>query len=386
MIYEPLEDSFLIKEEIKRYAKNNTVLDMGTGSGIQALEAVKYAKSVVAADINNEAVKALKKIIKDKNLKKIKVIKSDLFNNIKNKFNLIIFNPPYLPLDESEPEDSRLATTGGKKGYELIERFLNDINEYLEPNGRLLLLFSSLTNKSKVEEFITNNELEFKQIAEQKLFFEVLYVYEVRKTKFNEIIHKKCVNKLKKFTHGHRGNIYIGNLKSTKIAIKKQREDIDAFNTVNREIKFLKLLNKKNIGPKFIFGGNNYFCYKFIEGQFIEEFIEKNKKTNIKKVLLDIFKQCFIMDKLGINKEEMHNPYKHIIIDKKNKAWFIDFERSNYTERPKNITQFIQYICHLKKDLEDKKFKINVDILRKLAKSYKNNINQANYNRIIKEI
>ena len=96
MNYEPREDSELLAKYVKKFAFGN-VLDMGTGSGIQAITAAKKksVKSVVAADIQEEVIENNKNNIKNK---KIKFIVSDLFSNIKNKkFDTIIFNPPYLP-------------------------------------------------------------------------------------------------------------------------------------------------------------------------------------------------------------------------------------------------------------------------------------------------
>src|SRR3989344_7420960 len=131
MIYEPREDSELLARYVKKYAFGN-VLDMGTGSAIQALAAAKkkIVKSVVASDIQEYVINYNKDNIKNK---KIKFIVSDLFLNIKDKkFNTIIFNPPYLPEDIQLKD---LTVDGGKKGYEIIERFLNEVSDYLKPNG-----------------------------------------------------------------------------------------------------------------------------------------------------------------------------------------------------------------------------------------------------------
>ena len=99
-VYQPAEDSYLLQEYVKEYAFGR-VLDMGTGSGIQALTALKRTnvKEVVAVDIDEEAVRRLQQGIKEQRLRKIKVIKSDLFDRVEGHFNLIIFNPPYLPQD-----------------------------------------------------------------------------------------------------------------------------------------------------------------------------------------------------------------------------------------------------------------------------------------------
>ena len=72
MIYDPQEDSLLVKRFVKKYA-NGTVLDMGTGSGIVALEAAKSSKvkKVIAVDIQKKVIMHLKKNIKNKKSRRI---------------------------------------------------------------------------------------------------------------------------------------------------------------------------------------------------------------------------------------------------------------------------------------------------------------------------
>src|SRR3989338_1740389 len=137
MIYEPREDSFLLEKYVKKFAQGK-VLDMGTGSGIEEKAALNKTKEVTAADSNPEAVAHVKHI-------GIKAVQSDLFSNIKGKFDTIIFNPPYLPEAEGEDKESRQITTGGKQGYELLERFLKAAKAHLNPHGIIFLVYSSLT-------------------------------------------------------------------------------------------------------------------------------------------------------------------------------------------------------------------------------------------------
>lgn len=170
-MYEPKEDSFLLQKYVKKYAKGS-VLDLGTGSGIQAITALKTAKKVTASDINEKLIDKLQK-----KYPKINFIYSDLFKNIKEKYDLIIFNPPYLPQDKNIKDRT---IYGGKKGYEIIERFLTQVKGYLKPNGKILLIFSSLTNKKKIDGLIKQNNLNFKLLEEKRIFFEVLYVYLIK--------------------------------------------------------------------------------------------------------------------------------------------------------------------------------------------------------------
>jgi len=120
-IYPPAEDSYLLAETVSSYLndkpnKNIKILDMGAGSGIQAENCKEQGfNEVLTADIDPKVVKYLKSV-------GFNSIETDLFSNISEKFSLILFNPPYLPEDKREPKDSKLVTTAGKKGYELILR------------------------------------------------------------------------------------------------------------------------------------------------------------------------------------------------------------------------------------------------------------------------
>ena len=107
-------------------------------------------------------------------------------------------------------------------------------------------------------------------------------------------------------------------------------------------------------------------------------------KNKVKKVLIDILKQCKVLDKLKVNKLEMHNPYKHIIIGKK--IVMIDFERCYKTLKPKNVSQFCQFLIsrNIKKVLDKKKIKIDKRKLIKLVKKYKESYNEKDFRNILR--
>jgi len=179
MIYEPREDSYFFEEFLEKYLKklpkNSKALDMGTGSGILAKKIAEFlgAKNTTASDINQEAIGGLKK-------EKFRKIKSDLFERINEKFDLIVFNAPYLPKDGREPEDSSLATTGGEKGDEISIKFLKQAKNRLKKCGKILLLVSSLTPMSRIKKFSP------RIAARKKLGFEDLIILEFSK----ESLHK----------------------------------------------------------------------------------------------------------------------------------------------------------------------------------------------------
>ena len=123
-MYPPSEDSYLLAEQIKKYLKNLKnknikVLDLGSGSGIQVSTLIKSGispKNITLVDIDEKVILYLSRKFPNS-----KSIKSDLFKNIQEKFDLIIFNPPYLPENKY---DKNKDTSGGKIGNETINKFL----------------------------------------------------------------------------------------------------------------------------------------------------------------------------------------------------------------------------------------------------------------------
>ncbi len=160
----------------------------------------------------------------------------------------------------------------------------------------------------------------------------------------------KSIKNIRYLTKGRRGIIYTGLYKGKKIAVKVKNPESKAEGRISNETKFLKALNKKGIGPKLLKSSKSYIVTEFIEGQPVLKAFETLSKTQIKKIIAAILKQCCIMDKLWIAKEEMHRPYKHIIITKQHKPVMIDFERCHYTTKPHNVTQFLQCLRNLEKN------------------------------------
>ena len=175
MVYLPREDSYLLREWVERLAKGN-VLDMGTGTGIQAFAALPTAKKVVAVDANPEAIDYAKNAIIFGE-KQVEFRVSDLFSAIKKdeKFDIIIFNPPYLP---EAPYDKEIDVTGGKHGWETIEKFLKQAKTYLTSNGKILMVFSSHTDKEKVLSIAKGMGYKAKMLDKKHLSFEDIFVYE----------------------------------------------------------------------------------------------------------------------------------------------------------------------------------------------------------------
>ena len=395
-IYQPAEDSYLLQKFVRQFAIGR-VLDMGTGSGIQGLTAIEVpsVREVVAVDSNPTAVEALNAEIEKKKLRKIKARQGNLFEHLEGSFNVIIFNPPYLPQDKGI-EDAALY--GGKKGWEISERFFKDASSHMFPEGVILFLFSSLTKKQKIEEILEHNLLQWEELDEEKIAFETLYVYKITKTPLLRQLEGKLLRNVHYFAEGKRGMVYTAqfdkNLVITKqisvkskaitVAVKVKKKESKAADAIASEVLWLKTLNERAIGPRMLFSGEDYVTYEFAEGEYIEEWLPKAPKEDLQKVLQVIFQQCYVMDKLQVNKEEMHHPLKHIIVDKNCNATLIDFERCYKTEKPHNVTQFADFVGKHQLLLAKKGFIFTLKELREAAGKYKEKYDAKEFERILK--
>jgi len=176
-VYEPKEDSILLAENISLKPRDR-VLDIGTGSGLQALVAAGKGAKVVAVDINPKALDAAGRNAENNRVSNIDFRLSDLFSGIdpKEKFDLILFNPPYVPSDEKDLEAK--AWAGGKAGRETIDRFIEQAPKHLKKGGRILLLVSSLNHPEGIKEKLRQKGLRTREIGRKKIWFEQLILLE----------------------------------------------------------------------------------------------------------------------------------------------------------------------------------------------------------------
>ncbi|MBP2132875.1 release factor glutamine methyltransferase [Methanomicrobium sp. W14] len=174
-VYQPEEDTYLLLEcALKEARPCENIIEVGTGSGKIAGEIKKISENTFAIDINPYACTASKK-------KGIEVIRGDLLSCINKRFDLIIFNPPYLPTQPGERIDDWLeyALDGGISGRNTIERFAGMLEKAMTDNGRCLLLISSLTGKDEVLADLSSLELNVCVISERCIEDEKLYVLKI---------------------------------------------------------------------------------------------------------------------------------------------------------------------------------------------------------------
>jgi len=203
------------------------------------------------------------------------------------------------------------------------------------------------------------------------------------KKQFSEVKEQfEKENKLEYFAKGQRSLVYKANFKNQEVIIKVEKENIDAFNKIINEIKWLKELNKYNIGPKLISYGKDFFMAELIKGILFKEWILEVSKEEILEMIGKILKQCRKLDELQVNKEEMHHPFKHIII-RYNEPIMIDFERCHTTLKPKNVTQFFQYLTSENISVILKQKEIIMGDTTELLQEYKQTYSEESFQKLL---
>ena len=173
-VYPPSEDSILLTESLD-IRIGEKVLEIGTGSGIVSIQCALNGADVVCGDINPRAV-ALARRNAAANGVDIDVRETDVYSNIEGRFDTIFFNLPYLPV-EDEGELAK-AWSGGPDGLGPLPRLLEGAPEHLLPDGRVVVVVSSLMDRAGLDKTLEGYEV--KVLGELPLFFERLQVLEIK--------------------------------------------------------------------------------------------------------------------------------------------------------------------------------------------------------------
>jgi len=201
-VYAPSDDSYLLIDYFKRninqsyfdgikLSEINKILDVGTGTGIVAIffqlikmENPNFNPEIYGSDILEDSLKCTKLNEKRNKINNhIKLIHSDLFKsfpeNLMHSFNIIIFNPPYLPSSSLIKENFNkknidYSWDGGLKGYELIFDFLTSVKTFLnlKKEHAIYCITSSRTNLKELNKLIKNLGYKNRIVEKKHIFFE----------------------------------------------------------------------------------------------------------------------------------------------------------------------------------------------------------------------
>ena len=174
LVYIPSDDTFLLAENLE-IKEGQSVLEIGTGSGLVSMYASLLTDDVTATDINYNALELAEKNFKLNNINTIKLEFGDLFEPVKDKkFDVILFNTPYLPTDSDDiiNDDLNYAFDGGLDGRKVIDRFINEVSNHLNDKGIVQIIQSSLSDNDRTLDMFDRNGFVAEIAESEKFFFE----------------------------------------------------------------------------------------------------------------------------------------------------------------------------------------------------------------------
>jgi release factor glutamine methyltransferase len=155
------------------------VLELGTGCGLISLVAARTARKVVATDLSPDAVRLATYNIQLNHFEgKIEVRQGRLFEpvQVEERFDLILFNPPYLPLEREGCDRHQAwletAWNGGPNGRCVIDPFIRGCKDFLRPRGAIQMVQSSLSGFKQTSSLLTQEGFNWRVTASAPSFFE----------------------------------------------------------------------------------------------------------------------------------------------------------------------------------------------------------------------
>lgn len=147
----PQPDTEILVEEvlsISNKESKNKILDICTGSGCIGISLAYYLQNakITMSDISKKAIEIAEKNAKNNGIiEKVEIIESDLFKNIKEQFDIIVTNPPYIEtktissLAKEVQKEPKLALDGGEDGLLFYRKIIEEAPNFLKNNGYLCM-------------------------------------------------------------------------------------------------------------------------------------------------------------------------------------------------------------------------------------------------------
>ena len=159
-----------------------------------------------------------------------------------------------------------------------------------------------------------------------------------------EFAGHKRVSNVNVLGKGCVGIVLVARVSNRRAALKVRRLDADR-SAMRHEAEMLEKANFVKVGPKLLGFTGNTVLMEFVDGLLLPEWLEQRvQKRLVRKVLRHVLEQCWLLDSIGLDHGELSHAPKHIIVDKANRPFIVDFETASVNRRPANVTSICQFL------------------------------------------
>ncbi|NPB06182.1 MAG: hypothetical protein GXO03_01105 [Aquificae bacterium] len=152
---------------------------------------------------------------------------------------------------------------------------------------------------------------------------------------------KRELEGLEEVGRGWRGVVYRGSWKGREVAVKVARSP-EKEEAIRKEGRVLEMLKGRKGFPQLLFAGEDFIVYGFIKGRPLGKL--RLSEEDKKRVYREVLELAYLLDELGINKDEFADLRKNALVTDEGEVYLIDFERSSFKENPSNVRQFLQLL------------------------------------------
>jgi putative serine/threonine protein kinase len=186
---------------------------------------------------------------------------------------------------------------------------------------------------------------------------------------------------------GFVGIVAIAHLNGQRVAVKIRRTDADRADLLH-EADMISKANIVGVAPKLVASSKNFLLMQLIEGDLLPNWLKTHtEKETVRRVLREVLEQCNRLDEAGLDHGELSKAPKHLLVDKSERVFIVDFETSSLERRVSNVTAVCQYLfagnsgaSKILAEVFGQKDRLGlIDVMR----AYKKNRNRENFERLL---
>lgn len=197
---------------------------------------------------------------------------------------------------------------------------------------------------------------------------------------------EKQVSNVNVLGKGCVGIVVVAYVGKEKMALKIRRLDSGRSKMLH-EARMLERANSVMVGPKLCGYTSNLLLMQFVEGFLFPKWLHRRVgKARVRRILRSVLVQCWLLDSIGLDHGELSHAPKHVIVDKSDRPFIVDFETASVNRRPANVTSICNFFftSRFAAEVAQKIGETDKKVIIKALRCYKKHRNRDNFDAVLK--